>query len=122
MSTPTDTSRGRDLASWKASRCWQRSSRARPRTRRSRGACGSGVGLAGVGFRRGVGPGVYDIHSPRVPTVEELAALIQAALATTPADQLWINPDCGLKTRTYAEIAPALRNLTTATQQLRAML
>ncbi len=78
--------------------------------------------LAGVGFRRGVGPGVYDIHSPRVPTVEELTVLIQAALATTPADQLWINPDCGLKTRTYAEVEPALRNLTTATRQLRATL
>jgi 5-methyltetrahydropteroyltriglutamate--homocysteine methyltransferase len=78
--------------------------------------------LAAVGFRRGVGPGVYDIHSPRVPSAEELTALIQAALASTPADQLWINPDCGLKTRTYAEVDPALRNLTKATQQARANL
>jgi 5-methyltetrahydropteroyltriglutamate--homocysteine methyltransferase len=78
--------------------------------------------LAGVGFRRGVGPGLYDIHSPRVPSTEELTELIRAALATTPADQLWINPDCGLKTRGYAEIEPALRNLTTATQQVRASL
>jgi 5-methyltetrahydropteroyltriglutamate--homocysteine methyltransferase len=78
--------------------------------------------LAGVGFRRGVGPGLYDIHSPRVPSTEELTELIRAALATTPADQLWITPDCGLKTRGYAEIEPALRNLTTATQQVRASL
>ncbi|TDW23761.1 5-methyltetrahydropteroyltriglutamate--homocysteine S-methyltransferase [Kribbella kalugense] len=78
--------------------------------------------LAAVGFRRGVGPGVYDIHSPRVPGTEELIALIQAALASTPADQLWINPDCGLKTRTYAEVDPALRNLTKATQQVRTTL
>jgi 5-methyltetrahydropteroyltriglutamate--homocysteine methyltransferase len=78
--------------------------------------------LASVGFRRGVGPGVYDIHSPRVPSTEELTELIQAALATTPAEQLWINPDCGLKTRGYPEVEAALRNLTTATQQVRANL
>jgi 5-methyltetrahydropteroyltriglutamate--homocysteine methyltransferase len=75
--------------------------------------------LAGVGFRRAVGPGVYDIHSPRVPSTEELTGLIQSALATTPADQLWINPDCGLKTRTYAEIEPALRHLVEAVRSVR---
>jgi len=78
--------------------------------------------LAAAGFRRGVGPGVYDIHSPRVPSTEELTALIRSALATTPAEQLWINPDCGLKTRGYPEVEPALRNLTTATQRVRATL
>ncbi|MEU4293881.1 5-methyltetrahydropteroyltriglutamate--homocysteine S-methyltransferase [Kribbella sp. NPDC026596] len=75
--------------------------------------------LAAVGFRRGVGPGVYDIHSPRVPSTEELTALIQAALATTSAEQLWINPDCGLKTRGYDEVVPALRHLVEAAQAAR---
>ncbi|WP_328989075.1 5-methyltetrahydropteroyltriglutamate--homocysteine S-methyltransferase [Kribbella sp. NBC_01245] len=75
--------------------------------------------LAAIGFRRGVGPGVYDIHSPRVPSVEELAGLLGDALGSVPADRLWVNPDCGLKTRGYAEAEPALRNLVAAARLAR---
>ena len=67
-----------------------------------------------------IGPGVYDIHSPRVPTVEEMEALIRKAEAVIPRDQLWVNPDCGLKTRSWKEVTPALRNLVEAARNLRA--
>ncbi|MDN6157212.1 MAG: 5-methyltetrahydropteroyltriglutamate--homocysteine S-methyltransferase [Brevibacterium sp.] len=70
--------------------------------------------IADFDFTRGIGPGIYDIHSPRVPTVAELTELIEAALADVGADRLWINPDCGLKTRSYAEVRRALANLVAA--------
>ncbi|MBE9376016.1 5-methyltetrahydropteroyltriglutamate--homocysteine S-methyltransferase [Saccharopolyspora sp. HNM0983] len=72
-----------------------------------------------VGFGRGVGPGVYDIHSPRVPEAAEITDLLRAALAAVPAERLWVNPDCGLKTRGYAEVETALRNMITATKEVR---
>ncbi|WP_425548662.1 5-methyltetrahydropteroyltriglutamate--homocysteine S-methyltransferase [Amycolatopsis ultiminotia] len=75
--------------------------------------------LTGAGFARGVGPGVYDIHSPRVPDSGEVTGLVRTALAAVPAGRLWINPDCGLKTRRYAEVEPALRHLVAAARQLR---
>ncbi|WP_039737657.1 5-methyltetrahydropteroyltriglutamate--homocysteine S-methyltransferase, partial [Saccharomonospora halophila] len=75
--------------------------------------------LNAVGFDRGVGPGVYDIHSPRVPGRAEFADLLRAALAAVPADRLWVNPDCGLKTRDYAEVVPALENLVAAATEVR---
>ncbi|GAA2805621.1 5-methyltetrahydropteroyltriglutamate--homocysteine S-methyltransferase [Kribbella solani] len=78
--------------------------------------------LGSIGFRRGVGPGVYDIHSPRVPSTDEVRALIRAALAVVPADRLWINPDCGLKTRDWPEVRDSLRNLVSATREVRATL
>ncbi|OYN87934.1 5-methyltetrahydropteroyltriglutamate--homocysteine S-methyltransferase [Parenemella sanctibonifatiensis] len=71
------------------------------------------------GFRGALGPGVYDIHSPRVPATAEIEQLLRAALASLPAEQLWVNPDCGLKTRSYEEVLASLRNLTTAARQLR---
>jgi 5-methyltetrahydropteroyltriglutamate--homocysteine methyltransferase len=71
------------------------------------------------GFARGIGPGVYDIHSPRVPSAEEVTELLRAALESIPAEQLWVNPDCGLKTRRDEEVVPALRNLVQATQAVR---
>jgi 5-methyltetrahydropteroyltriglutamate--homocysteine methyltransferase len=74
------------------------------------------------GFGRGVGPGVYDIHSPRVPGVEEVSGLLRTALAAVPSERLWVNPDCGLKTRGYAEVEPALRNLVAAARAVRAEL
>jgi 5-methyltetrahydropteroyltriglutamate--homocysteine methyltransferase len=74
------------------------------------------------GFARGIGPGVYDIHSPRVPAVEEIAELIDLALGSIPARQLWINPDCGLKTRGYDETVASLSNTITATRAARASL
>lgn len=69
-----------------------------------------------------IGPGVYDIHSPRVPSVEEMESLLKKALATIPAGNLWVNPDCGLKTRGWPETIAALRNMVDAARTLRAEL
>ncbi|MBM5571474.1 MULTISPECIES: 5-methyltetrahydropteroyltriglutamate--homocysteine S-methyltransferase [Deefgea] len=69
-----------------------------------------------------IGPGVYDIHSPRVPTVNEMLRLIAKALDVVPADRLWINPDCGLKTRAWPETEAALVNMLQATQTARSAL
>lgn len=66
-----------------------------------------------------IGPGVYDIHSPNIPSVEQMVALIDKAATKIPVRQLWVNPDCGLKTRTWDEVEPALQNMVTATQELR---
>ena len=67
-----------------------------------------------------VGPGVWDIHAPLVPSVEELVTNIERALAHIPAERLWINPDCGLKTRTWTEVLPALEHLVDAAAVVRA--
>jgi len=67
-----------------------------------------------------IGPGVYDIHSPRVPDTEEITDLLQRARRFVPAEQLWVNPDCGLKTRDWEQIEPALRNMVAAARQVRA--
>jgi 5-methyltetrahydropteroyltriglutamate--homocysteine methyltransferase len=72
------------------------------------------------GFGRGIGPGVYDIHSPRVPSVEEVTGLIEIALASIPERQVWVNPDCGLKTRGYTETVESLTNVLEATRAVRA--
>jgi 5-methyltetrahydropteroyltriglutamate--homocysteine methyltransferase len=69
-----------------------------------------------------IGPGVYDIHSPRVPSVEEMAALLTRAHGLIPARHLWVNPDCGLKTRKWPETEAALRNMVAAAAQVRAAL
>jgi 5-methyltetrahydropteroyltriglutamate--homocysteine methyltransferase len=66
-----------------------------------------------------VGPGVWDIHSPRVPSAQEMTALIEQALRALPAGRLWVNPDCGLKTRGWQEILPALANMVTAARSVR---
>ncbi|WP_430331070.1 5-methyltetrahydropteroyltriglutamate--homocysteine S-methyltransferase [Rhodococcus sp. ACT016] len=76
--------------------------------------------LNAVGFDLGVGPGVYDIHSPRVPSVDEIAASLRAALKAVPSERLWVNPDCGLKTRGPVEVEASLRNLVEAAQVVRA--
>lgn len=70
-------------------------------------------------FRTEVGPGVYDIHSPRVPSKEEIKAAISKMLARIPAEKLWVNPDCGLKTRGNAETVPSLTNLVNAAKEAR---
>ena len=75
--------------------------------------------LRAIGFDRDVGPGIYDIHSPCVPTPEEIIELLTAALQVVPSQRLWVNPDCGLKTRDYAQVEPALRHLVAAARQLR---
>jgi 5-methyltetrahydropteroyltriglutamate--homocysteine methyltransferase len=66
------------------------------------------------------GPGVYDIHSPRVPAIDEMTALLEKAVQLLPARNIWVNPDCGLKTRKWPETEQSLRNMVAAAQQLRA--
>ena len=66
-----------------------------------------------------IGPGVYDIHSPNVPTVEWMANLLRKAAAHIPAERLWVNPDCGLKTRDWPDTRAALANMVIAAKQLR---
>lgn len=78
--------------------------------------------LEAAGFSRGIGPGTWDIHSPRVPSQQEIEGLLERALAHVPASTLWVNPDCGLKTRGYAETEESLRNLVNATVQVRSQL
>ncbi|UGQ11711.1 5-methyltetrahydropteroyltriglutamate--homocysteine S-methyltransferase [Yinghuangia sp. ASG 101] len=78
--------------------------------------------LADHGYPREAGPGVYDIHSPRVPGVAEAAALLRKGLEAIPAERLWVNPDCGLKTRGWPEVRDALDNLVTAAREVRATL
>lgn len=78
--------------------------------------------FAGEGYSNDIGPGVYDIHSPRVPSEEEIEALIRRALDVFRAGQLWVNPDCGLKTRRWEEVRPALRNMVAAARRVRASL
>ncbi|WP_310441303.1 5-methyltetrahydropteroyltriglutamate--homocysteine S-methyltransferase [Sulfurimonas sp.] len=67
-----------------------------------------------VGYKKEVGPGVYDIHSPRVPSVDEMVKQIELLLEVLPKEQLWINPDCGLKTRKWEEVKQALKNMVEA--------
>jgi 5-methyltetrahydropteroyltriglutamate--homocysteine methyltransferase len=75
--------------------------------------------LAAAHYANDVGPGVYDIHSPRVPTVEEMVELLRKAVTLLPAERLWVNPDCGLKTRHWPETLAALRNMVSATKRFR---
>ena len=69
-----------------------------------------------------IGPGVYDIHSPRTPTADHMRKVIDAALQTIPAERLWVNPDCGLKTRNWNETKAALTELVKMAKQVRAEL
>lgn len=75
--------------------------------------------LAGHGYPREAGPGVYDIHSPRVPSAQEAAELLRTGLEAIPPERLWVNPDCGLKTRAWPEVRAALENLVTAAREVR---
>ena len=70
-------------------------------------------------FRTQVGPGVYDIHSPRVPSKDEIKKAIDKMLTRIPARKLWVNPDCGLKTRGTEETVPSLKNLVNAAKEAR---
>ncbi len=72
-----------------------------------------------VGYKQEIGPGVYDIHSPRVPSVEELVEQIENILKVFPKEKLWINPDCGLKTRKWEEVKPSLKNMVEAVKIIR---
>ncbi|MFV8189163.1 5-methyltetrahydropteroyltriglutamate--homocysteine S-methyltransferase [Streptomyces sp. AF1B] len=75
--------------------------------------------LAAHGYPREAGPGVYDIHSPRVPSAEEAADLLRTGLRAIPAGRLWVNPDCGLKTRAWPETRASLENLVAAARTVR---
>ena len=63
---------------------------------------------------------MYDIHSPNIPSTEEMVNLLREALNVISHDQLWVNPDCGLKTRGWEEVKPSLTNMVTAAKKLRA--
>lgn len=73
-------------------------------------------------YQAEVGPGVYDIHSPRIPTEDEITQLLQRALQYISKEQLWVNPDCGLKTRQWDEAYPALKNMVSAARNVRTTL
>jgi len=75
--------------------------------------------LAAAGYPNDIGPGVWDIHSPRVPSPDEIAARLRQIARTFPAERLWVNPDCGLKTRGYREVKATLANLVEATATVR---
>jgi 5-methyltetrahydropteroyltriglutamate--homocysteine methyltransferase len=78
--------------------------------------------IAAAGYQRGIGPGVYDIHSPRIPSVDEVTELLTGAVRAIDPGQLWVNPDCGLKTRRYDEVVPSLEHVLAATRAVRATL
>ncbi|MCZ2105716.1 MAG: 5-methyltetrahydropteroyltriglutamate--homocysteine S-methyltransferase [Burkholderiales bacterium] len=83
----------------------------------------SGMELLGAfehfAYPNGIGPGVYDIHSPNVPTQASIAARMREAARRIPANQLWVNPDCGLKTRQWSEVVPSLAHMVAAARELR---
>ncbi|MYN01299.1 5-methyltetrahydropteroyltriglutamate--homocysteine S-methyltransferase [Pseudoduganella sp. DS3] len=76
-------------------------------------------GFASFRYPNEIGPGVYDIHSPRVPGSDEMVELLRKAAKVVPPAQLWVNPDCGLKTRAWPETTAALQNMISAARQLR---
>jgi 5-methyltetrahydropteroyltriglutamate--homocysteine methyltransferase len=76
--------------------------------------------FSGYAYPGEIGPGVYDIHAPRVPSVEEMTLLLTAAAEQLPREQLWVNPDCGLKTRRWEEVRPAIANMVAAARAARA--
>ncbi|MFJ9641507.1 5-methyltetrahydropteroyltriglutamate--homocysteine S-methyltransferase [Streptomyces sp. NPDC004244] len=78
--------------------------------------------LASHGYPREAGPGVWDVHSPRVPSTDEATALLRKALEAIPAERLWVNPDCGLKTRGWPETRASLEHLVAAARTVRAEL
>ena len=78
------------------------------------------TGLGQFQYQNEIGPGVYDIHSPRVPSTLDMVRLLQKASAVIPPANLWVNPDCGLKTRGWTETEAALKNMVAAAQQMRA--
>ncbi len=72
-----------------------------------------------VGYSKGIGPGVYDIHSPRIPSIEEYKGQIEQRLEVIDSSLFWVNPDCGLKTRRWEEVKPALENMVKAVREIR---
>ncbi|KQU83523.1 5-methyltetrahydropteroyltriglutamate--homocysteine methyltransferase [Variovorax sp. Root318D1] len=86
---------------------------------RAFGGLGGENDAGGFRYPNEIGPGVYDIHSPRVPSVDEIVRLMRKAAGVVPLENLWINPDCGLKTRGWPETEAALSNMVTAAKLLR---
>jgi 5-methyltetrahydropteroyltriglutamate--homocysteine methyltransferase len=76
-------------------------------------------GFGAFDYPNEIGPGVYDIHSPRVPSVEAITHLLERACEVIPPQRLWVNPDCGLKTRAWPETEAALANMVAAARSLR---
>jgi 5-methyltetrahydropteroyltriglutamate--homocysteine methyltransferase len=76
-------------------------------------------GFGSFRYPNEIGPGVYDIHSPRIPSVIEIRHLLEKAMSVIPKENLWVNPDCGLKTRGWAETEAALKNMVSAVKELR---
>ena len=76
-------------------------------------------GFGAFKYPNEIGPGVYDIHAPRVPSVEEMVALLERAAQVIPVERLWVNPDCGLKTRGWPETEAALANMVEAARRMR---
>jgi len=74
----------------------------------------------GFEYPNDIGPGVYDIHSPNIPKAAQVTSLMKKAAERIPAQRLWINPDCGLKTRRWEEVIPALEAMVAAAKELRA--
>jgi 5-methyltetrahydropteroyltriglutamate--homocysteine methyltransferase len=72
-----------------------------------------------TGYPNAVGPGVYDVHSPVVPETDAIEALLLKALAVLAPEQLWVNPDCGLKTRRWEEVRPAMAAMVAAARRAR---
>ncbi|MCD8486667.1 MAG: 5-methyltetrahydropteroyltriglutamate--homocysteine S-methyltransferase [Desertifilum sp.] len=75
--------------------------------------------ITDAGYRHQVGNGVYDVHSPTVPSTEQMVQQLRTGVANLPVEQIWVNPDCGLKTRRWEEVIPALKNMVAAARQLR---
>ena len=76
--------------------------------------------FADAGFDRQIGLGVWDIHSPAVPSVTQMRAIVDDALKVIPRERFWINPDCGLKTRGWDETTQSLRNMVVMAREVRA--
>ena len=74
----------------------------------------------GIKYGAGIGPGVYDIYSPRIPSTEEVVDSVTKMVSVLGSHILWVNPDCGLKIRKYSEVKPALSNMVAATKTVRA--
>jgi 5-methyltetrahydropteroyltriglutamate--homocysteine methyltransferase len=72
-----------------------------------------------VDYKNEIGPGIYDIHSPRIPNVDEMVKQLKSILKVIPADRVWVNPDCGLKTRKWEEVIPSLKNMVNAAKTVR---
>ncbi|MGC4083879.1 MAG: hypothetical protein QM736_17650 [Vicinamibacterales bacterium] len=75
--------------------------------------------FAAFAYPNAIGPGVYDIHAPRVPTVGEMIDLLKTTATVIPPERLWVNPDCGLKTRGWADVEAALTNMVAAAREMR---